>query len=41
MIVRLQQFCDLRVFHDLGDLFPDEIGGSVVGPLVEPEIVVD
>ena len=41
MVVRLQQFCRLRVLDDLGDFFADEIGGGVVGRLVEPEIVVD
>ena len=41
MIVRLQQLCGLRVLHDLGDFFADEIRSGVVGGLVEPEIVVD
>ena len=41
MVVRLQQFCGLRVLDDLGDLFADEIGGGVVGRLVEREVVVD
>ena len=41
MIVGLQQFCRLRVLDDLGDLVADEIGGGVVGRLVERQVVVD
>ena len=39
--VRLQQLCRGGVLDDLGDLAADEIGGGVVGGLVEQEVVVD
>src|SRR6202022_2018914 len=41
MIVRLQQLCGLRILDDLRDLLADEIGGGVVGGLVEREIIID
>ena len=41
MSVRLQQLCGLGILDDLADLFADEIGGGIVGRLLEPEIVVD
>src|ERR1700722_16633673 len=41
MVVGLQQFCRLRVLDDLGDLIPDKTGGSVIGRLVERQVVVD
>ena len=39
--VRLQQLCRGGILDDLGDLAADEIGGGVVGGLVEQEVVVD
>ena len=41
VIVGLQQFCGVRIPDDLRDLLADEIGGGVVGGLVERQIVVD
>src|SRR5207302_1788563 len=41
MIVGLQQLRGLGVLDDLGDLVADEIGGGVVGGLIEREIVID
>ena len=40
MVVRLQQSGDRRILDDLGDLLANEIGGSVVGGLVDGDIVV-
>ena len=41
MVVGLQQSCGLGIPDDLRDLFADEIGGGVVGGLVDGKVVVD
>src|ERR1700737_5318030 len=41
MIFGLQEPCRLLIPDDLRDLCADEVGGGVVGDLVEHEVVVD